>query len=411
MKKNLALILVLALLVSLLAGCANGNTPAAPAAPTATDAAPAPGAADAPAENTPAGDPIKIGAIAPVTGDRAEVGKSVWLSWQIAIRDINAAGGVLGRPVELVLEDSKGDPKEAVELAKKLADNNEICAVLGPMMSSEAIACSPVFDEYGIVEMAPVASNSQYAPMSPWSFTLAGKQSAEMPYFAEHILKNFAKASSVGIIYVNDDWGVSSIESLTKACDKYGIQIATMESYATGEKDFTAMLTKIRQTNPDALVLVTQAPEGSLILNQIANMAWDVQLIGTGAMYSDQVIQLAGATSEGLIAPSAFFLLEDDIPAFEYATVFESEAGFKPTIHGPLSYDSAVVLCAAIESAGSVDRTAIRDALQATKDVKGLAGTYEFTKDGDIIRQYRVLQVENGAWVARTEYAQSEDAQ
>jgi branched-chain amino acid transport system substrate-binding protein len=405
MRKVFALGLAAAMGISALTGCGSSEKPASTTA-AATAAAGETKSEDT--KETAAADDgqekIRIGAIAPVTGDRAEAGQSVWRSFQIAAEDINAKGGVLGKQIEIVLEDSKGDAKEAVELTKKLADDKTICAVLGPMTSAEAIACAPVFDEYELVELAPVASNNQYATMSPYSFTLAGRQSAEMPYFVEKCLGGYCNAKSIGVIWVNDDWGVSSIESMKEACEQLGIEVTAAESFNAGEKDFTAVLTKIRQTNPEVLVLATQAAEGSLILNQVKAMGWEIPTVGVGAMYSDQVILLAGDMAEGLIAPSCFFLSEDDKPAWDYATRFSEEAGFYPTIHGPLSYDSVIVLAAAIEKAGSTDRNAIRDALTEVSGVEGLAGSYEFTEDGDIIRAYRVLKVQDGKWTAVTDY-------
>ncbi len=392
MKKLLLLALVMVMTVSLLASCS--SAPAAESTQTS--------AADAGTEAPADGEVIRIGAIAPVTGDSAEMGESMWRTLEIAFEDINAAGGVLGKQVELVLEDSKGDPKEAVELAKKLAEAESIVAVIGPMMSSEAIACAPIFDEYGLVELAPVASNNEYATMSEYSFTLAGRQSAEMPYFVEKVLGGHVGAESIGVVWINDDWGVSSIESMQAACDELGIEVASSESYNAGEKDFNAVLTKIRQTNPEVLVLATQAADGSLILNQIKAMGWDIPVVGVGALYSDQVIELAGEMAEGLVAPSAFFLSEEDAEAWDYAQRFSEGAGFSPTIHG--TYDAAFVLAAAIEHAGSTDREAIRVALTEISGVEGLAGSYEFTEDGDIIRAYRVLEVVDGAWTAVTDY-------
>ena len=406
MKKVMATSLAVIMGMSLLTGCGNSSSGSSSEAAKKSEAASSENKApeEAKKEEASGEDVIRIGAIAPVTGDRAEAGQSVWRSFQIAADDINAKGGVMGKKIEIVLEDSKGDAKEAVELTKKLADDESICAVLGPMTSAEAIACAPVFDEYELVELAPVASNNQYATMSPYSFTLAGRQSAEMPYFVEKCLAGYCNAKSIGVIWVNDDWGVSSIESMQAACDKMGIEVTAAESFNAGEKDFTAVLTKIRQTNPEVLVLATQAAEGSLILNQVKAMGWDIPTVGVGAMYSDQVILLAGEMSEGLVAPSCFYLSEDDAPAWDYATRFYEEAQFYPTVHGPLSYDSVVVLCAAIEQAQSTDRTAIKDALMELKDVQGLAGSYEFTEDGDIIRAYRVLQVVDGKWTAVTDY-------
>ena len=399
MKKTIALCLTLALAAGTLSSCGT-TTSSAPASKTET-----PSAAASAGDNV---EPIRIGGITAVTGDKAEMGESFWRSWQLAIEKVNADGGVLGRPVELVLEDSKGDPKEAVELAKKMGDDKSICAVLGPMTSSEAIACAPVFEEYTLTEFSPCASNNQYAPMSDYAFTVAGKMSAEQPYLIERGVHEYLKAKSVGVIWANDDWGSSAFQSTKEGCEEYGIQITDDENYVAGEKDFTAILTKIRQTKPEYLLLITQAADGALILNQVAAMGWDIPVIGAGSMYSDQVILLAGEAAEGLVASAAFFLSEEDPEAWAYATRFSQDAGFFPTIHGPLSYDAALLLCGAIEKAGTTDRQAVRDALAGITeaDVKGLlADPYQFTEDEDIIRAYCLVQVVDGKWTKVSDYS------
>lgn len=409
MKKMISAGIAAAMAATLLAGCGSkpaagtdSGTTAGNTAGTTTGA----GQSQQPGGEA-TGDPIRIGGIAAVTGDKAEMGESFWRSWQLAIDKVNAEGGVLGRPVELVLEDSKADPKEAVELTKKMGDDDSIVAVLGPMTSSEAIACAPVFEEYSMVELSPCASNNQYAPMSDYAFTVAGKMDAEMPYLVERGIHEYLEAKSIGVIWVNDDWGASAYQSTEEGCALYDIEITDAESFVSGEKDFTAILTKIRQTNPDYLMLITQAPDGALVLNQVKAMGWEIPIIGAGAMYSDQVIMLAGDAAENLVASAAFFLSEDDPAAWDYATQFSEGAGFYPTIHGPLSYDATLLLCAAIEKAGTTDRQAIRDALAVTteQDVEGLlAGPYTFTEDGDIIRAYCLVKVEDGKWTRVSEY-------
>ncbi len=415
MKKTIALTLAAAMTASVLTGCGSGTSSGSKSETAQNTQADSGTKAqeDAPATDgeesggAPSGDPIRIGGIAPVTGDKAEMGESFWRSWQLAIDKVNAEGGIMGRPVELVLEDSKADPKEAVELTKKMGDNEDICAVLGPMASSEAIACAPVFEEYNMVELSPCASNNQYAPMSEYAFTLAGKMDAEMPYLVERGIHEYLDAKSIAVIWVNDDWGSSAYQSTEEGCSQYGIEITDNESFVSGEKDFTAILTKIRQTNPEYLLLITQAADGALILNQVKSMGWEIPIIGAGAMYSDQVILLAGDASENLVASAAFFLSEDDPVAWDYATKFSEGAGFYPTIHGPLSYDATLLLCAAIEKAGTTDRQAVRDALMETTDadVNGLlAGPYSFTEDGDIIRAYCLVKIQDGKWTRVSEY-------
>lgn len=406
MKKAIALGLALAMGTSLLAAC--GST-----ASSTADAETSTNASSETATTETTGDTIRIGGITAVTGDKAEMGESFWRSWQLAIEKVNENGGVLGKQVELVLEDSKADPKEAVELTKKMGDDESIAAVLGPMTSSEAIACAPVFEEYTMVELSPCASNNQYAPMSHYAFTVAGKMDAEQPYLVERGAHEFLNAKSIGVIWSNDDWGASAFESTKEGCEEYGIEITDDESFVAGEKDFTAILTKIRQTNPEYLMLITQAADGALVLNQLEAMGWDIPVIGAGAMYSDQVILLSGEASEGLVASAAFFLSEDDPEAWDYATKFYEGAGFYPTIHGPLSYDAALLLCAAIEKAGTTDRQAVRDALAGITDADVqalwgdvlLAGPYEFTEDEDIIRAYCLVQVVDGKWTKVSDYS------
>lgn len=407
MKKAIAMGLAVAMSASLLAGCGGTSDSTGSGAAASTNASSETAAAET------SGDTIRIGGITAVTGDKAEMGESFWRSWELAIEKVNENGGVLGKQVELVLEDSKADPKEAVELTKKMGDDESIAAVLGPMTSSEAIACAPVFEEYTMVELSPCASNNQYAPMSDYAFTVAGKMDAEQPYLVERGAYEFLGAKSIGVIWSNDDWGASAFESTKEGCEEYGIEITDDESFVAGEKDFTAILTKIRQTNPEYLMLITQAADGALVLNQLEAMGWDIPVIGAGAMYSDQVILLSGEASEGLVASAAFFLSEEDPEAWDYATKFYEGAGFYPTIHGPLSYDAALLLCAAIEKAGTTDRQAVRDALAGITDADVealwgdvlLAGPYEFTEDEDIIRAYCLVQVVDGKWTKVSDYS------
>ena len=394
MKKSIALGLALAMGTSLLAACGGSATTSS-------------------SEQTSSANASSEIASAETSGDKAEMGESFWRSWELAIEKVNENGGVLGKKVELVLEDSKGEPKEAVELTKKMGDDESIVGVLGPMTSSEAIACAPVFEEYTMVELSPCASNNQYAPMSDYAFTVAGKMEAEQPYLVERGAYEYLNAKSIGVIWVNDDWGASAFESTKEGCEEYGIEITDDESFVSGEKDFTAILTKIRQTNPEYLMLVTQAADGALILKQLEAMGWDIPVIGAGAMYSDQVILLAGEAAEGLVISAGFFLSEEDEIAWDYATKFYEGAGFYPTTHGPLSYDAALLLCAAIEKAGTTDRQAVRDALAGITDADVqalwgdvlLAGPYEFTEDEDIIRAYCLLKIVDGKWTKVSDYS------
>lgn len=344
-------------------------------------------------------EPVKIGMIAPVTGEKAEFGKSMWMSIEMAVDEVNAAGGVLGRQVELVTMDSKAQPKAAVEAAEALVQDDSIVAVLGPMMSGEAIACAPVFEDAGIIELAPVANHPDYAAMGDYMFTMAASQIEEYPAMVEKQIKGFHHADSVGVLYVATDYGVSCYNQFEASCKEQSVQITDAESFLDLEKDFTNLLLKVRQTNPQLLVIVSQQIECAAILKQVKELGWDIPIAVISTNYSDQTLQLAGDATEGITSITAFFVSEDDPAVWEYAQKFEERAGYEPTVHGILSYDAAGVLCDAINRAGSTDRRQVLEALKATDGWKGLAGEYRFTPDGYVRRNFEVLQVVDGEWV------------
>ncbi|MCD7909876.1 MAG: ABC transporter substrate-binding protein, partial [Clostridium sp.] len=137
---------------------------------------------------------------------------------------------------------------------------------------------------------------------------------------------------------------------------------------------------------------------------QVKQAGWDMQIMGAGAMYSDQLIQLGGADVEGLIAESPFIIEESDPKAMEFATEFEKRAGFKPNIQAASAYDTAMLVADAIGRAAEVSRSAVRDALADTDNFMGITGPITFTEDGDVHRKYRVMAIQDGKWVALTGY-------
>ncbi len=347
-------------------------------------------------------EPIYIGELAVLTGDQKLLGTTCHVSMELAKEEINTAGGINGRPIEFVTMDTSGDPTECVELAKQLIEDERICAILGPVRGAvEGYSACPITNEAGIVTLLPICSVSDFcAEMGDYVFSMAGKQSYEMPHLANAVLKDILDVGNVAILYKNNEWGVSSVEALTASCDELGIEIAGLEPYAETETDFTTVLTKLRQTNPDAIVLVSEAVDGANVLTQMQRLGWtDVTKVGVGSMYSDQTFEYAAEGSvEGLITTAAYFVSEEDPRGYAYAQAFEERAGYPPTVHGPLSYDSVLMLAEAIKNVGT-DRTAIMEELYKLQDVDGIAGPYTFTEDGDILRDYMVIHVVDGEFV------------
>lgn len=402
MRKRIAVLLAVAMMASVTAGC-SGAEAKAPAAGTGTSGGQT-------GENASQGagesgeNPIRIGVAAPITGNSAEYGKGFQVATQMAAEVVNAAGGVKGRPIEMVVKDSKGDAKESADVARIFCEEEDIVAVIGDFSSSSCMASAPIYQEKGLVQISPSASHPDFAKMGDYMFGVVGRQDDEGPFMAKYMAKKYIGAESVGVIFMNNDWGVVTSENFKQACEESGVTVTATESFIEGEKDFNAVISKVRQTDPDALCLITQYNEAAIISKQVKQAGWDVQIMGAGAMYSDQLIQLGGADVEGLIAESPFIIEESDPKAMEFAREFEKRAGFKPNIQAASAYDTALLVADAIGRAEEVSRSAVRDALAATDNFMGITGPITFTEDGDVHRKYRVMAIQDGKWVALTGY-------
>ena len=146
----------------------------------------------------------KFGILGPITGVNTEYGKGFQVAAQMAADEINAKGEMR---IEFVVKDSKGDPKESADLARQFGDDESIMAIIGDFTSSCCMADAPIVDEAGIVLLSPTASNPNYASMSPFTFSAMGRQDAEAPFFSTYLLKKYAGAKKVGVIWINSDWG------------------------------------------------------------------------------------------------------------------------------------------------------------------------------------------------------------
>lgn len=344
----------------------------------------------------------KLGVMAPITGTNAEYGKGFKIATQMAVDEINAKGKI---KIELVVKDSKGDPKETADIARQFADDSSIMAIVGDFSSSSCMAAAPIVDEAGLVMLSPTASNPNYASMSPFAYSVMGRQDGEAPFFATYLLKKFAKAKNIGLIWINSDWGKSAHDNLAAQAAKEGLTVVSDVSYLADEKDFSASIAKLRKGNPDHIVILDQGAVPTII-NQVASSGWkDVKITTLGPGTSQQIINLCGANAEGLLVTTPFFFDPNSKKEMAWYDTFSKLAGFPPTVHPACAYDAVYLLEAAILAQGAkVTRDGIRKALDANKTFSGLTGPIVFNPAGDIFRKYLIVRVEGGKFVKKTDF-------
>lgn len=349
--------------------------------------------------NDPNG-PIKIGAAAPFTGDYAQFGSYVKEGLELAKDEINKNGGVLGRQIEIEYADDKGDSKEAVSVAQKFASDSSITAIIGHFFSGCTLAAGPIYQQNGIPTIAVASTNPSVAQIGDYVFRInvgdnyQGSQLAKLLYEKDGIRK-------VAVVYDNNDYGKGVTSVFIKTFKELGGEVTDEESYIGGQdKDFSVIVTKVKASNPEAIMMASMYSEGALIVQQARNNGLNVPFVCTDSMYTSDFIKLGGKAVEG-VRVVAYFHPSDPRPAAqEFVKKYTEKYNKEADSWSPFAYDALYTLVDAIKRAGSTDKQAIQKAIAETKDLQGATGATSFVgKREPEGKDLVVLKVENGQYV------------
>lgn len=339
--------------------------------------------------------PFKIGVLLPLTGNASAIGEYVKTGIELGVAGINARGGISGKPLEVIYEDTKNDPKEGVSIINRLVSTENIPAVV-VAMTGVANAVIPVADANKIVVMATTVSASGITDKSPYAFRLfvtADLDAAAMAKFAgEQIgLKN------VAIIHVNDDFGISFARVFRANFASQGRLIAHQEAYEKGSTDFRTILQKVKAADPDGIYLLGYDNNLGLLPQQIREAGISAPLLSIGTLGQPNVMKQAGATLEGAYFTTTEFAA--DAPGNQEARVFvesfKKTYGKDPNYFSAFSYDAIGLLAATIEKNG-VTSNAIKAGLASTSAYKGAMGELAIKANRDADFRMIVKQIRDG---------------
>ena len=330
--------------------------------------------------------PIKIGAFGPMSGNAAAQGQSLRQGAEMAAKAKNAAGGVLGRQIELIIGDDAGKPEEAAVIARRFATRDNVAIALGSVSSPASLAAAQVFREEQVPQIVVSGTAQRITTQgNEWVFRCTIPDRKFVADLVDFINEKFPKLKRFGFIYVNDDFGKGGLDSFIEAGKKYGMSVVAGESYTRGDVDFTAQLTKIRAANVDAIVDWSRYTEGALIQRQIRqhNMA-NLPRFGSDGIAPPAFLELAGDAANGVIYATHFSpaTSADNAVAVKWIEAFRKEYGKLPDYVHAQAYDAMNITIQAIERARSIDHTAIRDALRKT-DYQSVRGPFKFDSKGD----------------------------
>jgi branched-chain amino acid transport system substrate-binding protein len=361
------------------------------AATTASAAGSAPVAANA--------QTALYGVSGPFSGDNAEYGRIWKNAMAMALDEINGAGGVKGRKVTLDYEDTQSDPKQSVPVAQKFVDNKSILAELGDFASPASMAASPIYQRNKLVQFGFTNSAPDFTKGGDYMFSLVLTQEQDASFLAQTAFDKLGKKQAV--LYRNTDWGKVTSDIYVQKLKALGGNVVAVENYLETEKDFNAVLAKVRDAKPDVLALISYYTDGALIVQQAKTMGLNVKVVANGACYSPQFLKLGGSATNGVVMTTVFvpFNPRPDIQKFvtDYKTRYKQD----PDQFAALSYDAVKIITWATNK-GGFDRQAIQQALVAGTDIPSVIyGPFKFGPDRRVLdAKAAVIQVKDGQFVA-----------
>jgi branched-chain amino acid transport system substrate-binding protein len=349
-----------------------------------------------------AAPPIKIGALFSVTGPPSFLGEPERNTAQMVVDEINKAGGIKGRKVELIVYDTQGDATKAVQAAARLIKDDKVSAIIGPSTTGDTMAVIPMVERAQIPMISCAAGIKITDPVKKWVFKTAQNDSLAVARIYEHL--NRIKINKVAILTVSDSFGSSGREQLKAQAAGFGIQIMEDDTYGPKDTDMTSQLTKIRGGQAQAIICWGTNPGPAVIARNARQLGLKIPLYMSHGVSSKKFIELAGDAAEGIILPSGRVLVADLLPKTDkqrksllsfikdYQSHFKAEGDH----FGGHAWDAVMLLKKAIEKGGDTP-SAIRDQLEKTRRFAGIGGVFSFspenhhglTKDAFVLVQIR----------------------
>ena len=403
-RSLLVFVLIVALLgiVGALAGCGSTTTTTKAPATTTTAAAGTTTTAAAASTTTTAaaaGVPFKFGVAGPMTGQYANYGASHKAGAEIAVAELNAAGGVNGGQASFAIGDDLGDPKEAVLVAQKYIDDKQILFVDGHQFSGATIAAGAKYQEAGLPMISPSATNPDISKLGTFIWRICMTDAVQGEGLAKYSVTTLG-LKKIAIMYDDSDYGRGLADAYEAAVKTAGGTVVGKEQYTTGDTDFKAQLTKLKAASPELLFLSGYYPEGSKIAQQAAELGMKVQLLGSDGYASDELAKLGGAAVEGMLVSTFFDYSKTDAKVQAFVKAYQAKyAGANPDWFAANSYDVIMLAATAAKNAGKNDRTAINDALGKIGTYQGISGAITFDANGDVLKPLSIVVVQGGKLV------------
>ena len=340
-------------------------------------------------------EPLKIGMVAPVTGSLAEPGLYQVQGAKLAVEDINKIGGVLGRPIDLVIEDNQTTNPGSVLAFSKLAGDKNIPAFIGPILSTQVHAMAPDIQRTGRPVMIGATDPGLTHMGNPWLFRCRPNDIYSARVIADYGVNTLGK-KRWAIVYSTDAFGTSGMKNLVEVLKGAGVEPVLIQGYSNNSPDFTPVAFAVKQSGADVMgTYMAFSPDLGIFARQLRQLGVNIAWVGSPSTLSRAAVRLAGPALSGCNAVSDF--AADSSPAAkEFAAKYEATYKSTPDYQVAWTYDAVHVLALAIGNAKSLEPQKIREAILSVRGYQGAEGIYNFDQNGDGLHGYNVVRNDNG---------------
>ena len=344
---------------------------------------------------------LKIGGVAPLTGEAATFGASTKNGFDMAVAEWNAKGGVLGKQVKMTFGDDKGDPAEAATVYTKLIEQDKSVAIVGTVMSKCSLAGAPICQNDKIPMISTSSTNPKVTQVGDYIYRVCFIDPFQGTVGALFAYNDLKSKKAACIFDVGNDYTKGLSEFFKAKFTALGGEVVGYEGHATGTTDFKAQLTKVLAANPDILYVSDYYNDVALIAKQARELGFKGPMLGGDGWDSPKLVEVGGAAVEGTYFTNHYS--QDDTAPMVQAFVksYQAKYGAVPDALAALGYDATNVMLDAISRAGKTDGAAVRDALAKT-DLQTVTGKVKFDSDRNPVKSAVIIEIKGGKQVFKT---------
>jgi len=340
---------------------------------------------------------IKIGAILPLTGDLATYGENAKEGINLLVDEINAGGGLNGKKIVIVFEDSKALPNQAVSAMNKLINIDKVIAIIGEVASSPLLSIAPIANKNKILVISPAASSPDITNAGPFIYRVWPSDVFEVDRMASYVKNQGVK--SISLFYVNNDYGRALAKEFKRLVGGTKIKVVEEDNFEQNTTDVRTQLSRIKQINPEVVYLISYPKDSVLILRQWRELGLKNRIFSTSSFEDPLILKEVGDASEGVVFTSPIPPEETDTTVSAFKKNYEKRYGHTPGLVADYGYDALKVILESIRISGISNKNGVYEGIQKVNNISGATGLINFDENGDVVKPAGIKIVKDHRFV------------